>query len=69
MLRAIYRTFHHRKLLSVFLLYQMPTKVVQEFQNRSWWHEKGSVEYIYIKKRKNKEMSDQHNIEKNPSKL
>jgi len=47
----------------------MPTKVVQEFQNRSWWHEKGSVEYIYIKKRKNKEMSDQHNIEKNPSKL
>lgn len=55
MLKAIYRTFHHHKLLSVFLLYQMPTKVVQAFQIESWWHEKGSVEYIYIEKRKIKE--------------
>jgi len=58
MLKAIYHTFHHRKLPLVFLLYQMPTKVVQEFQNRSSWHEKGSVQYIYLKKEENGEKKE-----------
>jgi hypothetical protein len=69
MLKAIYHTFHHRKLPLVFLLYQMPTKVVQQFQNRSSWHEKGSVQYIYLKKEKKGMSGQQGNILSNQAKI
>jgi hypothetical protein len=54
MLKAIYHTFHHHRLLSVFLLYQMPTKVEQELTGVSGVVKKGG--------KKREGMPNQYNL-------